>query len=151
MCDYDELMDKAYKLMFRLHEGQLDKGGHPYHLHPERVSEHCSSPKAKVAGLLHDVIEDGDYHEEQLVKDGFPEDIAHAVALLSHLRHEPYMEYVGSLAPDPIAREVKMADLNDNMNLERLGREPNEKDLIRLAKYKKAFAYLKDFDGHQKD
>lgn len=48
-------------------------------------------------------------------------------------RHdELYGAFIDRILPNPIARRVKIADLLDNMNLVRLGREITDKDVARL-------------------
>jgi guanosine-3',5'-bis(diphosphate) 3'-pyrophosphohydrolase len=57
------------------------------------------------------------------------------------LEGEPYEDMIDRVAANPIAREVKLADLEDNMNLQRLG-NPDETALVRMAKYKSAWSKL---------
>ena len=48
---------------------------------------------------------------------------------------------IDRLLPDPLARKVKLADLEDNMDIRRMiGVTP--KDMERLARYRKAWAEL---------
>ena len=55
---------------------------------------------------------------------------------------EPYETFIERILPNPIAGQVKIADLLDNMNLVRLGREITEKDVARLRKYQRGLALL---------
>ena len=48
-----------------------------------------------------------------------------------------YMDYIERICENPLAVQVKYADLQDNMDLNRIP-EPTEKDLARLEKYKLA-------------
>ena len=52
-------------------------------------------------------------------------------------------KYLSHLEVNPIARKVKMADLNDNLNLNRI-KNPTKKDNERMVKYRKAMEFLKD-------
>jgi hypothetical protein len=54
------------------------------------------------------------------------------------------MEYVQNLTQDPIAVLVKKADLRHNMDLSRLGRPANEKDMSLLQRYEKALQILEN-------
>ena len=54
---------KAFIIMFKAHRGQKDKGGGAYFLHPLRVSLNIKDKRARVIGLLHDVIEDSDKYK----------------------------------------------------------------------------------------
>ena len=60
---YDiELIEKAYDLAGKMHQGQLRKSGEPYLIHPVAVAKILAElgmdDQAIVAGLLHDVVED---------------------------------------------------------------------------------------------
>ncbi len=55
---------------------------------------------------------------------------------------ECYETFIERILPNPIACLVKIADLLDNMNLVRLGREITEKDVARLRKYQRPLARL---------
>ena len=49
--------------------------------------------------------------------------------------------YIQKIKNNALAREVKIADLRDNMNLNRIA-QPTEKDFKRLEKYRGALAVL---------
>ena len=72
-----------------------------------------------------------------------PEPVVEAVAALTHDPDVPYLEYVLRLRSNPLAREVKLADLRHNANLSRLN-EANPRDLQRRQKYLIAQALLCD-------
>jgi len=55
---------------------------------------------------------------------------------------EEYEAFVKRSARDPIARRVKLADLEDNMDLRRMP-QLTDQDLPRLQKYVKAWRFLK--------
>jgi (p)ppGpp synthase/HD superfamily hydrolase len=148
---YEDLMLKAAVLSSTMHHGQVDKGGHPYWSHPVRVAGLCETPDAKMAALLHDLIEDTNLTEAGLRDQGFPDAVVDAVVLLSHVHHEPYLDYVRNLSHNPIAREVKIADLTDNMDESRLGRELTDDDRKRLVKYSKALRVLIDTKPDNQD
>lgn len=68
---YDiELIGRAYDVAAKMHEGQLRKSGEPYLIHPMAVvkilAELGMDEDTLVAGLLHDVVEDTEYTNEQL-------------------------------------------------------------------------------------
>lgn len=76
-----------------------------------------------------------------LREKGFSEDVLEAVESVTNRAGESYEEFVRRAAKNPIARQVKIADLEDNMNIQRIG-EINLKDLQRLEKYHKAWRIL---------
>lgn len=135
------LFDKAVEIATKAHEGQTDKSGKPYIGHVMRVAQRCKTQKSKVIALLHDVIEDTPITPDELKAEGIPADIVEAVLTLSRRQDEPYEEYINRVAPHPLCREVKIADLEDNMDIRRLT-EIGESDVIRLKKYLKAWKTL---------
>ena len=60
-CNPD-LIEKAYDVGVRMHDGQLRKSGEPYFVHPLAVAKILAElgmdERTIVAGLLHDVVED---------------------------------------------------------------------------------------------
>ncbi len=142
------LLQKARAIAEEAHRGQVDKGGKPYVQHPVRVAENCCTPEAKVAALLHDTIEDGGVTAGYLREQGFPDCIVEAVVALTRREGEEYEDYVRRAAANPIAHEVKLADLEDNMDLSRIP-HPRQRDLDRMERYRRAWQYLNGVDGKQ--
>ena len=79
---------------------------------------------------------------EELKAEGFSVAVLEALDCVTARPHESYGVFIDRILPNPIARRVKLADILDNMNLTRLGREITEKDVVRLRKYQRAFARL---------
>ena len=142
---YTPLTKKALKLCFDAHKDQVDKSGMPYVFHPFHVAEQMHTEETVVVALLHDVVEDTDYTIDDLRTMGFPEAITDALALMTHAKGEPYMEYVARLRDNPIARSVKLADLQHNSDLSRLN-NLDEKAMKRIEKYRQAIALLLEPD-----
>jgi (p)ppGpp synthase/HD superfamily hydrolase len=136
-------LDEAILLAVKAHHGQTDRSGEPYILHPLRLMFRQNSTATRIAAVLHDVVEDTPVTFEQLADAGFSEEILDAVALLTHDPKDSYEEYVARIKTNPVARAVKLADLEDNMRLERIGGEPTEKDWLRLQKYHRAWKELR--------
>ena len=124
----------------------MDKSGVPYVFHPFHVAECMKDEDSTVVALLHDVVEDTDYTFEQLEAEGFGETIMEALRLLTHengvFTEEDYLQYVLKLKQNPIARAVKIADLEHNSDLSRFGSDITERDIMRAAKYQKALVLL---------
>lgn len=127
-------LEKAIALAAQYHEGQKDKAGEPYILHVLRVALAVSTPKARIAAVLHDILEDTDVTEAQLQAMGFDQDVIVAVQALTKRKGETRLEAAKRAKADPIAREVKMADNADNLDLSRLD-DLTEKDLLRVREY----------------
>lgn len=116
---YTEMTRKAMQIMYRQHQGQFDKAGVPYCFHPWHVAENMPDEDSACAALLHDVLEDTDMTLDRLRAEGFNEAVLTAVRLLTHDPALDYGEYMERLAADPIARRVKLADLQHNADLTR--------------------------------
>lgn len=140
----NELLERAIKLAQKYHEGQFDKGGQPYIDHPLRVMNGVESIDEKVVAVLHDVLEDCDVSKEKLIEQGIPYYLVEKLEILCKGKNEKYFDYIERIKADPLAIKVKLSDLKDNMNLERL-KEVTEKDIKRLEKYKKAKEILEAY------
>ena len=138
---YTELTKKAMKLCFAAHKEQVDKSGLPYVHHPFHLAEQMTDEDSTVVALLHDVVEDTEYTLDDLRDMGFPRRITDAIALLTHDKSVPYMEYVRSIGENPLARTVKLADLRHNSDLTRLD-AVTDADLKRVQKYWDAIRLL---------
>lgn len=131
---------KAYLVARSSHRHQVDKAGAKYIKHPIRVSKSVKSKQAKIVALLHDVVEDTNKTIED-IKRLFGEDIAFHVSCLTKVENESVEDYLKQIKKSPVAIEVKLADLHDNMNLFRL-KNVHEKDITRLEKYTKMYYEL---------
>jgi (p)ppGpp synthase/HD superfamily hydrolase len=133
------MLDKAILIAAQAHLGQKDKYGAPYILHPLRMMLRFKSEAEMIVAALHDVIEDNpDWTFERLRAEGFSAEIIEAVDHLTRREEESYEEFVDRAQQNPLARQVKVADLEDNMDLKRI-KNLTEKDKERLARYHKAW------------
>ena len=140
---YTPMTKKALAVCFEAHKSQVDKSGLPYVFHPFHLAEQMKDEMTTIVALLHDVIEDTSITVKELRDMGFPADAIAAIQIMTHDKSIPYMDYLARIKKNPIAREVKLADLKHNSDLTRLN-EVAEKDLERLKKYKKAISLLED-------
>lgn len=139
--NWNNLYDCALKIAIKAHEGQQDKSGREYVAHPIRVAERCKDPRAKIVALLHDTIEDTFVTADYLRDKGFPEEIINGVLSVTKQEGETYEAFVCRAAENPLGKEVKIADLEDNMDIRRL-KEITDNDVARLRKYLRAWQYL---------
>jgi len=133
------LLEVAIKIAVEAHSGQLDKAGQPYVLHPLRVMLSLSDEKDRIVGVLHDVIEDSNITYDYLIVNGFEgqREILEALKSVTKEKDETYDDFIERVAQNSIGKRVKLADLQDNMNLSRIP-NPTEKDYERIKRYKKA-------------
>lgn len=104
------------------HDGQLDKAGSPYIGHVRRVASYVdpSDEYAIAAALLHDTIEDTPITAADLAAAGMPAEVVAAVQVLTRHNASSPEDYYARIGHDPLAREVKLADLADNTDPRRL-------------------------------
>lgn len=110
-------LEAAILLAVEAHCGQVYPAPEPerYILHPLRVMLGVTSRVAQIVAVLHDVVEDSDTTLNTLAEQGFSEDILDALDCITHRPGEAYEDYVDRLSVNPIAREVKLSDLRDNL------------------------------------
>ncbi len=130
-----DLLEHAMITAASAHMGQLDKGGQPYILHPIRVMLQCGSTEERAAALLHDVLEDTPLTAAELAAEGFPREVLEAVVCLTRVRD--YAVYIERVCGNRLAAAVKLADLTDNMDLNRLP-GLTQRDFQRLERYIRA-------------
>jgi (p)ppGpp synthase/HD superfamily hydrolase len=124
--DDDELVALALDIATRAHAGQTDKSGAPYMGHPQRVADRLATPALKVVALLHDVLEDCDVTADDLADAGIPDDLIAGVVAMTKHEGETYEQSVARAADNPLARQVKAADMADNSDPQRLAQLPPE-------------------------
>ncbi len=170
-------LDRAIAIAATAHEGQWrnDEGtGDPYVLHPIALMMRLQSSDARMAAVLHDVVDDCEgWTFERLEAEGCPETVMDALRLLTHIDPSPdfktkrddetldtffqrleddYLAYVTRLANHPIARQVKWADLEDNIGdgypTRTKDRNDPQRFEARMRRYKKAKQILIDHWPH---
>ena len=136
------LLEKAIQIAVRAHAGQEDRAGRPYILHPIQVMCRVHAEVEKTVAILHDTVEDTELTLENLRQEGFPEEIIAAVDCLTKREGEPYEALIQRAKANPLARPVKLADLEDNMDPRR-NTQVTDKDLARFGRYLRAWHELK--------
>ena len=127
-------LEQAISLAAKQHEGQVDKANAPYILHPLRVMLNVPTIEHKIVAVLHDILEDTETTIEDLYQFGFQEHIIDAIVALTKKQGETRLEAAQRARQNPIARVVKLADINDNMDLSRI-QSPTVKYFERLKEY----------------
>lgn len=132
------MLNKALGIAYKAHWEQTDKAGAPYILHPMRVALRCQTEDEKIVALLHDVVEDTPITLEELKAQGFSDKVLSALKCLTKIKGEDYQTFIQRVATNPLAVKVKIQDLEDNMDLSRLGDKPHWK----METYKEALSCL---------
>lgn len=143
----DQLLEKAIAIATVAHKGQKDKGGNPYIKHPEAVANRLKDVKRKIVAWLHDVIEDTHITAEDLIREGFPTDIVDAVIAMTRRKEETYIEFCHRVAENELAIDVKIEDIEENLDFSRIP-DPTEEEISafesRAKRYRKALLFLKE-------
>ncbi len=136
-------LEDAIILATNAHKGQKDRNDEPYIMHPIRVMAQLWGHDERMVAVLHDVIEDTDVTLDDLRKAGYPDRIVEAVDAISRRKDagESFSQYIQRVRKNPLATKVKIADLKDNSNLDRLPKV-EAFDLKRLDRYNRALQYL---------
>jgi hypothetical protein len=139
-------LEQAIAIAAKAHEGQVDKTGAPYILHPLRMMLCVSTNEERITAVLHDVVEDCGVSLEALRAEGFSEIVIEAIDSVTRRPEEPYETFVRRAASNPIGRRVKLADLEDNSDLSRIA-NPTARDHERIAKYRRAVETIRALDS----
>ena len=133
-------VDFARAIAQYAHEGQYDKGGNPYIIHPAFVASQVTTNEEKVVAWLHDVLEDTDFDKNELQRI-FGDEIMEALDCVTHRKYESWEDYIARVSSNPVAIKVKLADLTHNMDLSRIP-NPCEADYARIRRYEKTYELL---------
>ena len=150
-------LEKAIKIAVEAHTGQVDKGGNPYILHPLRVMLSLNSEEERIVGVLHDVVEDCEgWTWERMGEEGCSDEIIEALKSVSKTPEEEkqfkkmddpnekldhYLEFIKRAKFNKIGRNVKAADIKDNLDISRID-DITASDIDRLNRYKAALKLL---------
>ncbi len=156
------IVDRARSIAIEAHQGQVDKCGDPYINHVTNVATRAVSATAYRGSMgsysqewadhvvatawLHDVVEDTDVTLADIALQ-FPNEVVLAEEAITHVPNEPYWDYIERVRVDEIATAVKIVDLRDNMNPDRIIRITDEAVMSRMMnilipRYYKAYKLL---------
>jgi len=138
----ENLLERAIRIALNSHAGQVDKAGRPYILHPLRLMNRMDTDQEKIVAVLHDALEDADLTSADLRAEGFSDEIVSSLELLTRTPEMAYDEYIKRIKPNPLARRIKIADLEDNLDASRLI-EVDDRSKERLNKYLRSLRELK--------
>jgi len=116
-------LNRAIQIAIEAHEGQKDKADKPYITHAMRVMDRCKTEDEKIVGMLHDVVEDCSakgWTLKRLEQEGFARNILLAIEAISQNVGESKADYIGRVKMNALATQVKINDLEDNMDIRRL-------------------------------
>ena len=136
-------LEQSISFAATCHEGQIDKMGQPYIMHPMRVMLMLLTFVERTVAILHDVVEDCDVTLEQLAEMGYPGVILEAVDSVTKREGEAYHEFIRRSAKNPTGMKVKKADLLDNISpIRRYNLAPDHRARLHI-KYSQALEILR--------
>lgn len=140
-----DLVLKAIKFAQEKHKGQFREDGSEYIEHPIVASGMAVDMVLELTAcvaVLHDVLEDIDTTEEELVEQFGPR-IAYIVSLLTRQEGFSYEEYIQSIltSDDEVARIVKIADLKHNLSTIDNIKDPEKRERLK-TRYEQALKVL---------
>ena len=119
---FDNLYDRALLLASDLFENRKDKEGLPYINHLIRVSANLDTVELKIAGLLHDTLEDTRATKKDLIELGFSEKVISIIEGVTNKKGEDYDAKIQRIidSNDIDMIKVKFADMSDNYDKYRM-------------------------------
>lgn len=139
-------LSQAILMATEAHDGQLDKGGQAYILHPLAVMQGMgldASEDERIVAVLHDVVEDTSITLER-VRAVFGDVVTGAVDALTRRPQDDYEFYSYFVARNPISRAVKIQDLIHNLRTDRVPGHMFLQVVPLWQRYKKALAFLQN-------
>lgn len=155
------MTEQLIEVLIEKFRDKKDRGGHPYIEHIFRVAEEAEALQvgSYITGLIHDALEDTDLTADDLFLIGVRNADINRVSVLTRKPDDVYEHYINRIKKyakqynDKIILAVKIADLNDNLNVSRL-KGLNNQDLLRLQRYmnarKKLSATLNNLNRNSK-
>lgn len=155
------MTEQLIEVLIEKFRDKKDRGGHPYIEHIFRVAEEAEALQvgSYITGLIHDALEDTDLTADDLFLLGVRNADINRVSVLTRKPDDVYEHYINRIKKyakqynDKIILAVKIADLNDNLNVSRL-KGLNNQDLLRLQRYmnarKKLSATLNNLNRNSK-
>lgn len=138
-----DLLSRAIGIAISVHANQKDKAEEPYILHPLRLMVKMETENERIVAVLHDAVEDSHNQDATLeaIFSVFHPEICDALDALTRKDQEKYRDFIVRVGNNVLAKKIKIADLEDNLNTIRLERIV-EKDLKRIKKYHDSIRYL---------
>ncbi len=149
--------ERSLKLVEYLFRNKKDKEGEPYINHLLRVSNKLSNSNTKVAGLLHDTVEDTKVTFDDLKQLGFNDEIIKLVKLVTNdktnivLSKKAWLENYHNKITKILesnnveAIKLKYSDMSDNFNQERLSKLDEKTKTHLVNKYQNEIVRLENY------
>ncbi|MCD8121535.1 MAG: GTP pyrophosphokinase [Clostridiales bacterium] len=143
------MLSKAIRTATDALAGKVDANGNPYIDHANRVMDRMNTQEEKMVAILHDVVEDTEMSLTDLLAQGFPREVVEAVGILTKRKDMTYFEYIDDIRCNELATKVKIAEIEDNLDLPRV-QKMSFQTYSPQVRAKKAIAILKGEEGGSK-
>lgn len=120
----DNLYNRALLLVSDLFQDKKDKAGFPYINHLIRVSVKLDTEELRIAGLLHDVLEDTSITKDDLRELGFSNKVISIIEGVTNKVGENYNDKIKRIIDngDMDVIKLKYSDMSDNADKKRLAK-----------------------------
>jgi len=120
----DNLYNRALLLVSDLFQDKKDKAGFPYINHLIRVSVKLDTEELRIAGLLHDILEDTSITRDDLRELGFSNRIISIIEGVTNKVGENYNDKIKRIIDngDIDVIKLKYSDMSDNADKKRLAK-----------------------------
>ena len=120
----DNLYNRALLLVSDLFQDKKDKAGFPYINHLIRVSVKLDTEELRIAGLLHDILEDTSITRDDLRELGFSNRIISIIEGVTNKVGENYNDKIKRIIDngDIDVIKLKHSDMSDNADKKRLAK-----------------------------
>lgn len=135
--------NKFLDLVLEAHSGQKRRDGSDYSSHPVRVANRVRRLFPEDTGVMfqaalgHDLFEDTEITRSTLYARGVNPEVIRLIGILTFEDGMNYEDYIARIAADPMAREIKQLDMEDNLN-----DDPTPKQ---IRKYSRGLGYIEGF------
>lgn len=114
------MLQKAIDFARRALEGQKSENGEPYINHSIRIMDQMDTEMEKTVAILHDVLEDSSCSIYDLKELGMPREVIDCVEQLTRKNDMTYFEYIDDIATNDICTKIKLAEVDDNQDINRV-------------------------------
>lgn len=117
------MLEQAMEIAKNALAGITDQNGEPYFNHSLRVMEKMDTLEEKTVAIMHDVMEDTHYKMPELeAADCFSRKVLEALEQLTKHKNMTYFEYIEDICSRELASKVKLAEVEDNMDIFRVNK-----------------------------
>ena len=145
MAKKGEMLATMLVIAANAHDGQYDKAGKPYILHPLKVMHYLKTDDEELQciALGHDLFEDTDVTAQTLLDAGISQRVVDGITCMTKMPGESPEQYEAKVLSNLDSIRCKKEDLRHNSDIRRL-KGVTEKDVRRIEKYHRFYLKLQE-------